>query len=218
MKFSKAICSVLILPAAGLLLPGCANLKPVTDPVRYFVLQPDAVTAPGSPAPKQAMTVGIGRVQVAEYLQRRQFMVRKDSHEVSYSTDVLWAERLDQSIERVLGLNLQSILGATNVLPSAWRPGGVKVEMHVAVSRFESDPQGRITLEAQWRITNPGGTHTWRTGRSKIHRQGPPPETDPGGAVATLSQSLGDLSRELAAALDDAAASRVSSMPATRTD
>lgn len=118
----------------------------------------------------------------------------------------------------MLGLNLQSILGTTNVLPSAWRPGDVTMEMHVAVIRFESDPQGRVTLEAQWRVTNPGGTHAWRTGRAKIHKQGPPPATDPGGAVATLSRSLGDFSRELATALADTSASQDPRKPTTRKD
>jgi uncharacterized lipoprotein YmbA len=209
MKFSNTIIPATLLAAAGWLLAGCSNLKPVSEQARFFVLAPHVLATTNPPGPRSALVVGLGRVEVAEYLQRRQLAMRKGSNEIVYA-DAAWAERLDKAIQRVLGANLASILGETNVLTSTWRRGDVAMELHLSVLRFESDQQGRVTLEARWRITKPDATQTWHVGRTEISQQGPPPATDPDGAVAALGRALGGLSREIADAVGEVSASHPS--------
>lgn len=208
MNSSKAILVLPILAMAGLIFSGCLNLKPAIDSSRFFVLGPDAAMTTGSPQPNQGPRVGIGRVQVADYLQHKQLVSRKGDHELEYWENCYWGESLEKGVTRVLGVNLASMLGPTRVLTSNWRRGDVEAEVYVSIQRFESDPQGRVVLEARWRITNPGATQPWRTGQAKIFKQGPAPTTNPDGLVGTMSRALGDLSVEIAAALHAASSLR----------
>lgn len=197
-----------LLIAMALTLSGCLNLKPTLDESRFFVLTPLAVATPAPSALSERIAVGIGRVDIPEYLQPKRIAVRKGSSEVEYFETLQWAERLDKGFQRVMGANLRSLLPSANMFLSAWRRSDVQVELHVSVQRFESDTQGQSVLEVRWRITNPGAEVTWRTGLSRITKQGPPFATDPDGAVASLNEALGDLSRELAMILRESPSAR----------
>jgi hypothetical protein len=59
------------------------------------------------------------------------------------------------------------------------------------------DTGGRGVLVAWWRVLAPGGEKTLKTGEAHLSRSGPAPEIDPSGAVATLSELVADLSRQL---------------------
>jgi uncharacterized lipoprotein YmbA len=185
----------------ALIVSGCVDLKPVTDATRYFVLTPLAGSKPTTAAPSGLRAVGIGRVEIPDYLQSKRIALRKRPSEIQYLESLQWAERLDKGIQRSLAANLGGLLGSTNVALSAWRRSDVQAEVHVSVLRFESDAQGQAVLDARWRITNPGSEITWRTGVSSIIRPGPGLGENPDGAVATLSEAVGDLSREIAEAL-----------------
>jgi uncharacterized lipoprotein YmbA len=179
------------------LVSGCLNFKPAIDTTRFYVLMPLVAPTPGGAACDQALAVGISRIDLPEYLQQKRIVFRKGQSQIQYCESSHWAERLDKGIQRVLGANIASLLGSTNVVLSAWRRSEVQAEVYVSVQRFESDEQGWVVLEAQWRITNPGAEETGRSDFSKIIKQGPAPGTDPGGAVAALSNALADLSREI---------------------
>jgi len=60
---------------------------------------------------------------------------------------------------------------------------------------------GQAVLVARWRILSAGGEKVLRSGETHLSRSGPAPDTDPSGAVGTLSDLIADLSRQLAQAL-----------------
>ena len=66
------------------------------------------------------------------------------------------------------------------------------------------DASGHGVLIAQWRILLPGGQKVLKAGGSRLSRQGPPPDAGASGAVATLSELVADLSRQVAQALREA--------------
>ncbi len=201
----------LALLVGALSLPGCLNFQPPEDRTRYYILAPLATPDPAStsgpvvagagPGTPAGWAVGIGRIELPEYLQRKQIAVRRGDHEILYSEGVYWAERPDRAIQRVLGDDLALRLGSQHAVLSSWRRNEVKAEVYVSVQRFESDEQGRVVLEARWRITHPGGETTWESGVSRIARTGPAPAKDPAGAVATLGGALADLGGEIATAM-----------------
>jgi uncharacterized lipoprotein YmbA len=201
MKTAKAILWFAFLIASGLVFSGCVKLQPVADKTRFYVLSPLQATASSTPATGEYLAIGIGRIDIPDYLQRKQIAVRKASNEIQYSETFHWAERLDKGIQRVLGANFAELLGSTNVVLSAGGPNSVQAEVYVSVQRFESNDQGRVVLEARWRIANLGAGGTCGSGFSTITKQGPSPATDPDGTVASMGEALGDLSREIAAAL-----------------
>ena len=199
MNKSKTLLLLAALALSGLALTGCFNLKRVTDPARFYVLSAMPAAPPGTLASNGDLAVGIGRVDIPAYLFDSRIALRKGATEIKYFEYHRWAERLDKGLQRVLGANLSSLLSSNRVVLSAWQRGEVSAEVYLSVQRFECDEEGRVVLEAGWRIAAPGGQETLRTGSSRISRQGPALPGNPEGAVGELSQALADLSREIAA-------------------
>jgi uncharacterized lipoprotein YmbA len=191
--------------AAGLSLTGCFGfLKPAKSTARHFVLTPIATAAPAA-APRGSMAVGVGPVKLAAYLFDTSLAVRKGTNEIDYLPTSFWAERLDTGLQRVLAANLATLLPTDQIRLSAWQSADVSVEVYVAIERFDVDTRGEGVLTAWWRILSPGGEKTLKAGECRRTRQGPPPEVDPSGAVATLSELAADLSRQLAQAVKETA-------------
>jgi uncharacterized lipoprotein YmbA len=186
-------------------LTGCFGfLKPAQSTARHFVLTslpapPSAATPPGKTA------VGFGQVKVAPYLFNTSFAVRRGTNEIDYSSSTIWAERLDSGLQRVLAANLAILLPTDQIRLSAWQSADVSAEAYAAVERFDVDTRGQGVLVAWWRILSPGGDKTLKSGQCHFTRQGPAPDVDPSGAVATLSELAADLSRQLAEAVKEAA-------------
>jgi uncharacterized lipoprotein YmbA len=159
-----------------------------------------AKTTPVSTADEE-LAMGLGVIEIPSYLLDRRIAVCRETHEIKYLEYDRWAERLDNGIQRAVAANLASVLSTDRVLPSAWHREEVAAEVHISISRFESDEQGRVIVEAHWRITSPGGETTWRTDHIRVAKEGPAFPVDPGGAVDALSHALADLSLQIAADL-----------------
>ncbi len=190
-----------LLLAGSLLFFGCSSVRPVVDRTRFYVLtslpsQPDSITPAG-----KSLAIGVGRVEVPDYLLPKQIALRRGNGEIHYSETLQWAERLDKGIQRVLGANLASLPGSANQVLTTWRRQDVSAEVYVSVQRCETGEGGEVVLETRWRVASPGAETTWRTGLAQITKKGPALASNPDGAVATLSEALADLSRQIAAAL-----------------
>ena len=194
----------LMLLAACTFLTGCFGfLKPAESTARHFVLTP--LPAQETQA-RATLGVGLGQVKVPPYLFDTSLAVRKGTNEISYLTSALWAERLDNGLQRVLAANLMALLPAAQVRLSAWRSEEVSAEVYVSIQQFDVDTGGHAVLVAWWRVLSPGGEKTLRTGETRLARSGPPPDADPSGAVAALSQLVGDFSRQLAEVIKETSA------------
>jgi uncharacterized lipoprotein YmbA len=91
--------SAVLLIVLALGLSGCLNLKPVADTSRYFALMPLSAAPSASSA---GPALGIGGVEIPDYLQSKRIALRKGSNEIEYSESLKRAERLDKGIQRVL--------------------------------------------------------------------------------------------------------------------
>jgi uncharacterized lipoprotein YmbA len=185
-------------------LAGCSFLQPAQVTSRHYVLTPLAVGAPAK-AGRGSLAVGLGQVKLPAYLFNTSLAVRKGTNEIEYLPSALWAERLDAGFQRVLAANLALALPADRIHLSAWQRDAVAAGVYVTLEQFDVDSAGRGVLVAQWRIQSPGGEKILKAGRSHLSRQGPPPNEDASGAVATLSELLAEFSRELAQSIQGAA-------------
>ena len=183
----------------GVGLCSCSFLKPAKSTTRYYVLTPLAAAQTGS----GSLAVGLGQVKLPAYLFNTSLAVRKGTNEVEYLDSALWAERLDASFQRVLAADLAVVLPTQQVRLSAWQGDDVAAEVYVTIEQFDVDNGGQGVLVARWRILSPGGEKVMNSGGSRLSRQGPPPDGGASGAVATLSELVADLSRQLAQALKD---------------
>jgi len=199
---------LLLALTACLSLTGCLNfLKPAKVTARHFVLT-SLPPADGATTNPGALAVGVGGVKLPDYLFDTSLAIRKGTNEIDYLPEVIWAERLDNGIQRVLAANLATLLPTDQIRLSAWRREDVGVEVYVSIEHFETDTSGRGLLAARWRVVAPGGENTLKAGESRFTRSGPSPEVDPSGAVATLSELVAELSREMVAVMNSAGSRR----------
>jgi uncharacterized lipoprotein YmbA len=192
------LCS-LLASAAYLCLPACISFKAAHDTARYFLLSPMA-GADKAPAPASALAIGVGKVKVPAYLLRDPLAVRQDTNEVKYLENALWAERLDNGLQRIIAEDLGRLLATDRVRLSSWRREDVQLEVYVSIERFDIDADCQGEISAWWRILSPGGEQTLKAGQFHAVRKGPVPSLDPRAAVATLSLLVEDLSRDIAKA------------------
>ena len=189
------LCSIILTSG----LTGCSFLKPAKTTAHYYVLTPLPVTASGT----SSLAVGLGQLKWPAYLSNTSLAVRKGNNEVEYLDSALWAERLDTCFQRVLAANLAIVLPAEQIRLSAWQKEDVAAEVYITIEQFDVDSTGHALLLARWRILSPGGEKVMKAGGSRISRQGPPPDAGASAAIATLSELVADLSRELAQAFKE---------------
>ena len=136
-----------------------------------------------------------------DYLSEKAFAMRKGSNEIVYLDAIEWAERLDTGLQRVLAANIGTLLPTDQVRLSMWGEEAVTVEVDVTVQRFDVDSHGQGVLMAWWRILSPGGEKVLASGRFLSTRQGPPPNKDPRGAAALMSNLATELAETLVRAI-----------------
>jgi len=195
----------LLLAVASVSLCGCLNLKPVPSAARYFVL----ATVPARNANSETNIserppiIGIAPVKLPTYLLKNTLAVRKNPNEIEYLEDARWAEALNQGFLRALASNLAARALPDQIRLSAWHSEEVTLEAHISIEQFDVDVEGRGRLIAWWRILSPSSEQTVKAGQFQTSANGPRPTDDPGGAVATLSQMVADLSAELTRVIRD---------------
>jgi uncharacterized lipoprotein YmbA len=194
---TKPLARLLLALTACAGLTGCFGfLKPAKPTARHFVLSSLPAAAPA--AASSSVVVGVGQVKLAAYLFNTSLAVRQGTNEIDYLNTAFWAERLDTGLQRVLAANLAKLLPTDQIRLSSWQSTDVSAEVHVAIERFDVDAHGQGQIVAWWRVLSAGGEKTLKAGECRRTRQGPAPQTDPSGAVATLSDLAADLSRQVA--------------------
>ena len=101
----------------------------------------------------------------------------------------------------MLAADLAIVLPTEQVRLSAWQSEDVAAEVHVTIEQFDVDASGQGVLDRAVAHPLAGGEKMLKTGGSRLSRPGPPPNTNPSGAIATLSELVANLSRQLAQAL-----------------
>jgi len=198
---SVAHCAAFLVPLIVCsYLTGCSFLKPAPDTSRQFVLTPLPATETANLAPG-ASRAAVVHVKSPAYLFNASLAVRKGANEIIYPPGTLWAERLDTAIPAVLAADLASLLPTDKIGASVGLSDDLATEIAVSIEQFDVSFSGQAVLVARWRILSAGGEKVLRSGETHLSRSGPAPDTDPSGAVGTLSDLIADLSRQLAQAL-----------------
>jgi uncharacterized lipoprotein YmbA len=177
---------------------GCLNLKPTEDLTRHFLLSvpPDLEPLPGAPA--EGLAVGLTPLLLPAYLDSPWLAIRANENEIRYAVSDRWGERLEKGVRRVLAANLSQFLATEQVAAEAWRSTAVAFELTVSLRRCDLFADGRVSVEGRWQLLETANANVvWRD-QHRVEHPGPPPDTDPAGAAAALSQALAEFSREIA--------------------
>ncbi len=187
---------------AALFLGGCV-FHPATNLPRQFVLTP--IPYRQTTTQIDPLWVGVRSVKMAPYLLKPSIAVRKNPNEIEYLENAAWAERLNLAFQRTLAADLTAELPSDRVYLSAWEPGQVKRIVVVTVEQFDVDIQGRGTLIADWMVLGQESEKPLLSGQARLNRTGASPRDSLEAIAKTLSDLVGEFSRELARALQQCA-------------
>ena len=186
-----------ILLAVLLSLGACGT----TPPTKFFLLTPIPATAAPATSGDHELRLGIGPINLPEYLDRPQIVSRAANTELYLADDHRWAEPLQDNFAHILGENLAHLLGTGQVREFPWPPGQpIDYQIIVNVVRFESDASGKVSLVARWDVRGGHDKALLVSRRADISM----PVRTPGdydSIVSASSAALAQFSREVATAI-----------------
>ncbi|MFW5971665.1 MAG: PqiC family protein [Desulfovermiculus sp.] len=146
MKYGALILLGLLTVAAG-----CA----ATPPSRLYLL--NSQSPPQAVHSDQTTAVGVDlHVEIADYLDRPQILVREDEHRLSLAELDRWAEPLSRMLTRVLGRELSVNLASAGQGIDIQPAGDADYRLEISIQRMDGIPGHQVILEAQWSIHSAG--------------------------------------------------------------
>lgn len=200
---SGAVRQVLAMVVAVVLFHGCAAFAPRADPSNFYILGalPEIHLADGNPAAaiKANFSVGLGPIELPGYLDRQQIATRTSTNRLSYSETDRWAAPLAESLSGVLGQNILHLLNPGQMMPFPWQSDEAPdFQVKIEVLQFEGNSNQEAWLTARWSVID-RNKKILVDQRSHVNRRAGSVSTED--FVKALSETLGDLSREIAKTL-----------------
>lgn len=132
----------LFLLAATIFLAGCAQ------PSKSFYM----LTAGGQPPSGGGIGIGVGPVNLAEYIDRPNLVVQQAPNQLAIAEDHRWAGDLSAAVARVTAANLGRQLGTGNVRTYPWsRDEEIRYQITLDIRQLHSGEDGYAVIEAGWR-------------------------------------------------------------------
>lgn len=192
--------TVIIFGFVFLSVSGCLNFSPMPDPSRFFTLtslrQTEQLHA-RSTDKTNGLVVGIAPIRFPGYLDRDQIVARAAQNRLAILENDRWAEPLEENFTRVLAQNLGILLGNARVIRYPWQSSQrptCQIEMEVL--RFEPSADQQVELLAHWALIDHSNKTRLVSKKTRVARR--PMTKSMEASIAALSESLGDLSREIA--------------------
>jgi uncharacterized lipoprotein YmbA len=148
----------------------------------------------------RCVSIGIGPVEIPDYLDRPQIVTRITPNEIKLAEYDRWAEPIKDNFTRVLAKNLSTLLCINEISFFPWRreiPKDYRIE--VKVIRFDGSSGDQVVLEAWWTLLSGDGKTLLESKRSTLSEQAVGREYK--SLVSSQSRILAELSREIAEAI-----------------
>ena len=200
---SARVTQVLAMVAVWVWFGGCAAFEPRADPSSYYILGalPEVdFTADKNPSNVKAnFSLGLGPIELPGYLDRQQIATRTSTNRLSYSEMDRWAAPLAESFSRVLGQNIAHLLNPARVIQFPWQHSDAPdFQVKIEVLQFEANSDQQAWLTARWTVLD-RNKKILISQRSQLNRRAGSLASED--FVKALSETLGDLSREIVKSL-----------------
>jgi uncharacterized protein len=201
---NRSINSIFRIAVVALSPAGCGTFSPRPDPSRFFTLSSLPQVTQGSlrnSTGPEKMFLGIGPIKFPGYLDRQEIVVRSAQNRFEISETDRWAEPLEENFSRVLSENLALLLNTDLIIIYPWSPANrPRYYVEIEVLRLEANRERNGQLFARWSVLDGADKKVAVVKESRVTRNAQEKTTD--GSVAALSEAVGDLSREIANAVD----------------
>jgi uncharacterized lipoprotein YmbA len=174
------------------------------------MLAPVSSGAQGPAQNSTSLAIGLGPVQLPEYLDRPDLVIRTSANGFELSDMNRWAEPLPDNFRHVLAAELTNLLGNADIVEYPWNPGTrLDYVVRIEVQRFEADTSQTAQLIARWDLRTAGGQQLLASRQAQLSR---PVTSLAGDAVAgALSQELGELAQQIASTITQVEQQRLAS-------
>jgi uncharacterized lipoprotein YmbA len=195
-----------LLLALGLLLAGCGS----SPPNNYFLLSAHEAPVPGGTTP----SLGVGPIEIPQYLSRKNMVYNGAENTLQVASLDLWAEPLQDGIQRVLALNLAGLLDTQSVSYFPWHPRR-EPEYGVKLNLLQLDANNQqAMLTAEWLVYRPATDASVTRRISRLQAPLTAGNSEPAQVAAAYSELLFQLSEIIAATIKaDRAAGAGTSAP-----
>lgn len=189
---SRAIRPLLL--ASGLLLTGCAAGPPASLYVLDFPIEKELAGI------ERGITVGVGPIELPQYLDRPQIVSRASPNRLETSEAHQWAEPLKTGVARVLVVAIGQRLDTNRVyiVPRRIRTA-MDYRVEIDIGRFDGAIGRGATLAARWSLFRGEGAEPLITKVSVIEE--PAAGSDYPDLVAAHTRAAQRLGSEIAEAI-----------------
>lgn len=136
-----------LLLIAALAISGCS-----TPPINYYLMSP--VPSPNPATGKHKNALGVGPIQLADYLNRPNLVTRTSATRIEVPREHKWGSTLNSHFTETLAENLRQRLGLDGVVIYPWQPG-TRMDLQITADIIQfiySEPD--VQLEANWVLRN----------------------------------------------------------------
>jgi len=190
----KTIVKILIMSG---LLSGLIACSATSPSPRLYLLQ--AVEERSAGERDTTPTIIVGPITLPEHLNRKGILTRAEQYEVKVAEFDRWAEPLEDNIISTIAENLAAMVPSDHVIsyPSDLS-SRADFTIRAQVLEFATEPNGDVFLNVIWEITDGSGSvmELKNTQYRQVRHTDDMPST-----VAAMSYVLGQLSRDIAAVL-----------------
>jgi uncharacterized protein len=186
------------------LATGCAQQS---QPSTFYVLSyaQDREQTGSITTMREGLSVGIGPVELPQYLDRPQIVTRASDNQLEIEEFDRWGGRLKENFTIVLAEVLSAELETDRISAHPWAsPDRIEIQVIVNVTAFETDTAGRSRLEARWSIVDVRRQDVLVTARSVLRQEVAAPSVQVAESVdydaiaAAMSRNVAELGREIA--------------------
>jgi uncharacterized lipoprotein YmbA len=134
-------------------LGACASPEP-----HLYVLSGGAAKQTNQASDRTEISLGIGPVELPDYLDRRELVTRSSENELNISDFAHWAEPLKFNIPQSLVEEIAELLPSQKVVAYPWkRANPVHYQVTVKIIRFETVEGGNTVLRVRWSLLSGDG-------------------------------------------------------------
>lgn len=140
--------------ALGLVVSGMLSLSGCGTSQKTDFYQLEESTNISLTGVEKGCVIGIGPINLPEYINRPQIVTRYSEHHFNVSEFHRWIEPVRDSISRLLVINLSNNLNSNRIywLPRSDRHYPLDLRVAIDIGRFDGQLGKNVVLETRWSI------------------------------------------------------------------